>query len=253
MNLKEINEKIDLMKGWFADIDKFIFDFLLDLQSKEHYVGHLGEIGVYYGKCLCKLAQYINENECLFGIDKYFSQENQKTSILNGIKRVSNMSLKQLHCLEADSNNIIVGNKIDDIMLQNQFRFIHIDGSHAGYNVYHDLELADNWLNKNGILVMDDWNYMIYPDVQKAFFRYQLLHPKSFEMFVLTDKKAYICRPSMHAYYLYKAHELKEFLKEYNFTETICETNNQLDTKTLFIFDNSKNELNDLDDAFYCI
>lgn len=235
MNLSDINNKIDAMDGYFEKVDQFIFDFLLDFQVKESFTGHLGEIGVYFGKTLCKLAQYTNDNENLFGIDKNFGIENQKTSILNGIKRVSNMSLKQLHCVCADSSYIIPTGQIDSIQTFNTFKFVHLDGCMAGHNIYKDIETADSWLNQNGILVINNWNNSFYPDIQKALYRYTTLNPNSFELFIVSDNKAYLCRPTSHSYFLYKAHELKTFFEDNKVETKIYETLNTLTNRTLII------------------
>lgn len=235
MNLKDINEKIDTVEGYFKPIDQYTWDWFLSLQNEENVHGHLAEFGVYKGQSLCKLAQYQKGNEHLLGIDHLLNEEGMKSSVLNAIKKTSNISLANVDLLSRQTQ-MITGTKITQeagITTEYRYdtRFLHIDASHAGYNAYNDLELADKFISRNGILVMDDWRTACYPDISEAFYKYTFVHPNSFKILLITESKMYACRPCEHANYMWRIDtKLIPFMREnYNKELAIFKTKNFID------------------------
>lgn len=244
------NENISKIRGWFNICDIYLFDYILNNLEKEGIVGNIIEIGVYYGKSFVKLSQYINnnyDNENLIGIDSYIRDNGQYDIIIENIKNNSDINIdKKVSIIIEDSFNL--NSSFNNNKYFHNCKLIHIDGSHAGLNVYHDIELADQLLNENGILIIDDWHNCCYPDIQEAFYKYQLLHPNSFSIFLISLDKCYVCRPhTLNSWLWHIETEITNFLKIDSISSKILETIDIIKTKNNFT--NSVIIFNNLNDV----
>lgn len=235
MDFKDINEKIDTVEGYFKPLDQYTWDWFLSLQNEENVYGNLAEFGVFKGKSLCKLAQHKKGGEHVLGIDHLLNEEGMKTTVLNSIKKTSNISLSYVDLVPKQTEYIDSTKVTHEDGLttdyRNNTRFLHIDAGHSGYNAFEDLKLADQFISPNGILVMDDWRTICYPDISEAFYRYTLVNPNSYKILMITDSKMYACRPKEHANYLWRIDtKLIPFLKEhYNGDLRVFKTKNFVD------------------------
>jgi len=72
------------------------------------------------------------------------------------------------------------------------FDVCHIDGSHLEADAAADLEQAAGVLAEGGAIIVDDIHHLAYPGVAASMFRF--LEPHDFRVFLMTEKKAYLCR-----------------------------------------------------------
>ena len=246
MDFKDINEKIDTVDGFFQPLDQYIWDWILTLQNEENLFGHLVEFGVYKGKSLCKLAQHQKVGEHILGVDCSLSLEGMKTSVMNAVKKTSNISLNCVNLLDCMTEYLYTTRYTSEggatTEFRNKARFLHIDAGHSGYNVYEDLKLADKYLSPNGILVMDDWSTRFYPDLVDAFYRYIIANPNSFKILMISECKMYACRPKEYSNYIWRMEtKMIPFMKEhYNKPIKIFKTKNYVDSAKLVIMHESE-------------
>ena len=241
MNYTDINEKIDTIEGNFEVIDRYIFDWILNLQNEENTYGHLVEFGVHKGKSLCKLAQYQKGAEHVLGLDLYLSQEGAKSNVLNSLKKTSTIQLALIDLFPIQSIYFqdfkFTNEKGVHVNYFKKTRFLHINSICNGTETYSNLELADKLLDNNGILAINNWNNPLYPDVIDAFYRYIAVHPNSFKIIMTSDNKMYACRPHEHQNFIWRAEtKLLPFLKDnYKKAYTAIRTKNYVDTAKIVI------------------
>lgn len=241
---EENNIKIRKMTGWFDEEDLQLFDFVMTKVNSEGYLGDVAEIGIYYGKSLAKLASYNRTNEKVVGIDSYIKTREQFNKIIENVESVSKCQANDINILRRDSYRTDITN-IGSNYYHN-CKVVHVDGSHAGLNVYHDLELADQLMNDFGILILDDWHNKSFPHIQEAFYAYTNAHPASFEKFLISNRKCYMCRPNKLSSWLwYTETELPKFLKTTPEGQgllsinTIIKTENYVNNSVIVMFDHN--------------
>ncbi len=252
--MQENNIKIRKIKGWFDEEDLQLFDFVMTKVNSDIAFGNIAEVGIYYGKSLAKLATYARTNEKIVGIDAYIGTREQYNEIFKNIQSVSKCQVNDINIVRQDSY------KTDVASLGSSYyhncKVVHIDGNHSGINVYHDLELADHLMNDFAVLILDDWNNKFYPHIQEAFYTYVAKHPGSFEKFLISNRKCYLCRPNRLSSWLWHTEtQLPEFLKatpegkHLLSLNTIIKTENYLNNSTIVMFDHN-DPINTVDHAY---
>ena len=74
-------------------------------------------------------------------------------------------------------------------------RWFHIDGEHTGTAVYRELEFANQIVNPQGIVVIDDFFSPRYPANTTEVIRYMEKNPFHFRLLAVGFNKGYLCRP----------------------------------------------------------
>ena len=74
-------------------------------------------------------------------------------------------------------------------------RWFHIDGEHTGTAVYRELELANQIVDTDGLVVIDDFFSPRYPANTTEAVRYLEKNPFHFRLFAVGFNKGYLCRP----------------------------------------------------------
>ena len=64
------------------------------------------------------------------------------------------------------------------------------------------MEIAETLLNRGGIICLDDFFSVRYPQITKACFDYMLTNPGKLNMFLVGFNKAFLCRPSGYKSYM---------------------------------------------------
>ena len=188
-------------------------DFLLNHIKKANPNNFL-EIGVFHGvtsRNVCELLYLLHGNEFTFtGID-LFSNDKEiidkeiapttkfsnplKTIYYKYILRIDPYSLVSVNNLlkKFKSNiNIIKGNSthvLKEINLQN-INYVFLDGGHNYDTVKSDLENLSQVINRNGIVLCDDYNLSYAPGVKKAIDNYVL--DKKYKLKILNSRFAEI-------------------------------------------------------------
>lgn len=228
----QTQEKMFYIEGWFSPESHAMFVSFLDYQNQNNINGNLGEIGVWHGKSASIICKKVIGNQNIFLIDPLIVDV--KEIILRNIDKI---------CLRIPKNLVLMDTISDDFVkisnftqLQNTFRFFHIDGCHTGTNIYRDLVLADKLISSDGIVVIDDFFNVTYPQITEALYKYCQLNPYSFRIFCIGFNKAYLCRPeSFSKYYSYATTSLQESLFTKGIYVTIKKTSSLGDTFSLSV------------------
>lgn len=193
-------KKISSMNGWFDSFSLTIFDILLNLQSNNEIFGNILEIGVWEGKSASTFVDMLQDREKIFLIDPILKKK--KDIIITNFNKIIDISDEDFLFFEMTSEDFKTKILTKDII--HSFRFIHIDGNHTAEGIYKDLELADLLLLDNGIVAIDDFFNMAYPQITEALLYYIFSNPYKFRIFLCGFNKVYLCRPGIYSkYYTY--------------------------------------------------
>ena len=122
------------------------------------------EIGSFEGMSLLFFKKYL-KTKYIYSVDSI-----KNRNFMQNIKKINN--IKFFH---------MTSNKFFKKKINIKFEIIYIDGSHYGLDVYNDLINADKFLNKNGILLIDDFlldfsirrgTYKFYEEVMGGVFMF---------------------------------------------------------------------------------
>ncbi len=169
------------MNEWLPLLDAFVCTKLLEEHS------NILEIGVHRGGWLITLAEN-NADTFAIGIDPYPNNDSLKNSFLSDVNR---RNLQKRIVLYPNWQELMSGPH-----KKQKFSLIHIDGVHDEINVFEDLLLANNHLNENGIIVVDDIFYHSFPGVTAATFKF--IQEFGYAPFLFTQKKIYLCKSSLY-------------------------------------------------------
>ncbi|MEO0912005.1 MAG: class I SAM-dependent methyltransferase, partial [Pseudomonadota bacterium] len=147
------------VQGSFNLQSQVIWDIFLKFQKDHGISGHMFEIGVQFGKSAILSALHAHPNEALVYCDLYLRDDAQA--------HVSQVAGPGAAFLRKSSASISVEREL--IQEEKGYRWIHIDGNHSAQFVYNDLVIADRILDETGIVVLDDFFSVQYPQVTEAF------------------------------------------------------------------------------------
>lgn len=145
------------------------------------------EIGVYKGGWA--LTVLINEPTVfVVGIDPYPGLNEVKLELENYIK--VNKLTEKFKLYDSHENFLKLENH------KSKFQIIHIDGEHTETAVFRDLMFASEKLSESGIIIVDDFFDKRFPGV--TFAVQEFMNNYNFRIFMITEKKVYICRERFH-------------------------------------------------------
>lgn len=182
-NFKTVVDKE--VEGWFYPKDIIIIYGILNEIQKP--IGDICEIGVAYGKSAIMISQFKNNSN--FYLYDIFNEEARVIAEKNITKFGNNTNL--VWRLQ-DTTQL----NTDDIVFENDLRFLHIDGCHEHSAVLSDLMLFSNKMKDDGIIAIDDFQDQEYPGVNSAAFEFSLskANYKNWRVFAIGDNKAYMCQ-----------------------------------------------------------
>ena len=172
--------------GWFLEEAAATWDCLLQFQHTAKITGNLLEIGVWNGKSALMSVLHAGAGEIQLLVDPRDLKE-----ALDNLRKLR--ADATIDCYQKPSRALFKHPEYRNML--SSFRWIHIDGRHSAQDVSVDLRLADDLLNDNGMVVVDDFFYAGYPQVTQAVYQYLFSHPNSFALLLCGHKKAYLCRP----------------------------------------------------------
>lgn len=214
--------------GWFFDEAAATWDCLLEFQLSAKMTGNLLEIGVWDGKSALLSVLHARAGEIQLLVDP------------RDLK-VAQSNLRQLRAdatidaFQKPSRALFKHPEYRNML--STFRWIHIDGRHSAQDVSVDLRLADELLNDNGMVVLDDFFHQGYPQVTEAAYHYLFSHPHSFALLLCGHRKGYLCRPLALAKYAdYVRTRLHQDLAARGFDQlTVWKTTESADCQTFGI------------------
>lgn len=136
---------------------------LIDLLCRYKKPTNALEIGTWHGRSAVIFASYVNDNQGVYwGIEPehtraQITEDNCKKVCPNGKivveRNISNYSE-------------ILNNKIP------WFDIVHIDGEHSFNAVYHDLDIVKTVILKEGLIILDDFFFDLYPQITQAVYKW---------------------------------------------------------------------------------
>lgn len=152
------------------------------------------EVGVFTGGfIIC----HLRNNEKLFavGVDPFPGLEKFRDELFN------NLEMYKIR------NRYLHYDRIDEIKIElNQFSLIHLDGEHSESALSKDLIGASRLIDRNGIIVVDDFFHLDFPGVSSAV--YEFLHHYNFSSFMITQSKIYLCREDVYELWRQNARDI---------------------------------------------
>lgn len=240
-SINELVNKVEAIPGWLAPEAAYFSACLLNYQRNINLSGNIIEIGVYHGKYLALLYQYLDkENERILGIDAFIGAtetEPARKNVLNNIQNV---------CGDSQSLNILVDNSLDltpsklaGLIGSKNTRFISVDGGHTADVVCHDLYLSTALIKEGGVIAMDDIFNHSLPGVTEGLFKFVLQeNNQSLAPFAHCYNKLFLTTPDHYTSYLKQSLQILEEMKHYpayQRTKARISENQSLDfTPTLF-------------------
>lgn len=184
-------ETSEQIPGFFMRDAMFAWDFLLDAQNCYGIRGHFLEIGVFEGKSATLGAHYLAGDEEAVLVDI-----NPCAAALERVRRVKRAGVT---LVQEPSNRARRSERIQ--RLSGRYRFIHIDGDHAGYSVLNDLDLAAQIMAEDGVICVDDFLNSDYIQVAAGVYKFLFDHPMSFRMVLCGANKCFLVKTASFRFY----------------------------------------------------
>ena len=217
--IEQLIKKTDEIPGWLAPEATCFTAYLLSHQKTINLTGNIVEIGVYKGKYLAVLYNYLNtEDERVIGIDAFIgatNTEHAKKQVFSNILKAFGKN-RQL--------DILINNSLDltpEMLLQlihgQNARLISIDGGHTVDVVCHDLHLSTAILKDGGVIIMDDIFNHSLPGVTEGLFKFMFEeNSKTLAPFVHCYNKLFLTTPDYYERYYRHSLEILEKMKDYS-------------------------------------
>lgn len=185
--------------GWLSFHDAGVIHVILSNQSEDKASGNLLEIGVYAGKSAILIGSHARPNEKFHVCDIFSEQTDSRNTdeILRSYKNLSRRTFEE-NCIEFLGTLPIIHQclslELPRLLNENEFRFIHIDGSHLYEHVVKDLNFAISVINPRvGVIAVDDFRAQHTVGVALAV--WQTILEGDLIPLVMTPAKIYLGRP----------------------------------------------------------
>jgi hypothetical protein len=221
-------QKVDAIPGWFGFHSYALWRCLLDFQAAD-VRGDLFEIGVWRGRSASVLASYCRNDETLYLCDLKVDADSVRTAFES-----VGATGRKLAPISVPSSEL--AGHLDLRSMHKSVRWMHIDGEHTGSVVYGELELANQIVQADGLVVIDDFFSPRYPANTTEAIRYLEKNPFHFRLLAVAFNKGYFCRPeSLPRYMDFIASSLSRALQAYECPSTIFKTTGPWDTDAVGI------------------
>jgi hypothetical protein len=189
-------EQYRAVEGMLSDTDAAAMVAVLEYQERKGIKGKLAEFGTYKGRSAMLLASYARKDEPLHLVDVATYLEKDKIAAV-----FPDYTFHQ--CDSALFPAALLKGKglLDKVLgrgVNRQFRYVHADGSHTFKNVVGDLKVATRILSDEGVLVIDDYLNVNYPQVAAALYHFLAVEPSDLRVFMIGSNKCYVCRKGNH-------------------------------------------------------
>jgi hypothetical protein len=216
--------------GWLQRVDAEIIGAIFDYQLQKNVTGSCVEIGVHQGKLFIALCLALRVDELALCIDIFDDQDLN----LDGSGKGDLAALRaNIEKFGIDSSRIrILKNSSEDVNPDDILsevgpaRFFSVDGGHWESIVKNDLRLSEKTLVKGGVIALDDYCRVEWPDVTAGYDIWRHTTESNIVPFAAGSNKLFLC----HAEYssAYRAILKTSFLRPY-FTKSYKWKHTQLD------------------------
>jgi hypothetical protein len=191
--------------GYTSFFDARLFDYFLELQSREGIAGSMAEIGVHHGRSFFLLARARRGGEHALAVDLFEDDALYQDPLGLGRGRRFEQNCSRLGVtLTADEifSGPSTGIAAAEIRRRiGQVRFFSVDGGHRYDDVIHDMRLAASVLHPRGIIVADDYMNAQWPEVSLALADWLRQPGNTFSPFLSSSSKLYLCARSERQFY----------------------------------------------------
>lgn len=229
MQQKDLKSYLDT-EGMTSLFSLHVIDALLQFQNELNINGDLVEFGVYKGRVANFLVSHLGKNEKIILID--YNDHGVGEKLLNS-------SIDVIQWITNSQSFLL---KLVSLLNYGHSRFIHIDGSHEFKETKSEISTAKIQLSKKGIISIDDFENDHYPQVIAATYSKILSFFSNYRLFLISDKKAYICHKKMlKTYGNFSLDTLPQHLATLGFNITLSKTdyNKKINTISLKYDQNS--------------
>ena len=231
---------IPRIRGWFSSHDALVFHWFLSNPNSNSTARGILEIGTFEGKSAAFISNYLLAEE-RFVVCDIFSLKSDELNDVENARSYPNFGLEifksNMERFARATPEIIVSDsaRLESSELGENFRFIHLDGSHMYNHISKDLELAIQIIDpENGLIAIDDFRAAHTPGVSAAI--WMQIANKRLILIVITGTKMYCMRCN-------EKFRVTEFLNFLVQTETQFEIEYFLDVEVVRIYGKSENEI----------
>jgi predicted O-methyltransferase YrrM len=169
----------DGSERWLGLLDARLAVGLLDESRTPGRAPRVLEVGVYQGAWTSVVLANAPDASVV-GVDPY-----------PGLDDVREIMIRRLQALHLDARFRLVSS-FDQLPLDERFDLVHIDGNHTEAAVWQDLTNSAMRLNRNGVIIVDDFNLIWFPGIASAMYRY--CAENHYRVFLSSGSKAYLAR-----------------------------------------------------------
>ncbi len=153
-------KSVDITKKWFTNNLYFLSKNISKLKIK-----NLLEIGSYEGRSAIFFAEIFKDTK-ISCVDTWSGSDEHKNINFQLIENNFDQNIKNIK----DYQKISKFKMTSDIFFKqnnSKFDFVYIDGDHSKDQVFKDLINSWSALNKNGFLLVDDYMWWYYKDLNE--------------------------------------------------------------------------------------
>lgn len=186
--------------GYLKSIDARLIALLLAFQRENGFRGNLCEIGVHHGRLFFILALARQAEERALAVDLFEDDainapsrwhRGRDRALLTNARRL-NIALCDDELLKTSSLDISATDILERV--GGPIRFFSVDGGHGYEHVANDLQLAKSTLSDNGIIAVDDFFNVSWPEVSLAVYDF-IRATDEVVPFLLSPWKLYLAPP----------------------------------------------------------
>lgn len=196
---KYVSRSMETVQGYLEPLDARIIAALLSYQQEQNITGHLCEIGVHHGRLFLMLALARRAGDRALAIDLFEDDAINSNTPHAGRDRALFANAYRLG-IELSDEETFKTSSLDvtasDILKRTTgpIRFFSIDGCHLYQPAQNDLRLAERTLTAEGVIAVDDFFNIGWPDV--SFATYDLLRQTDKIVPFAITSKLYLAAPA---------------------------------------------------------
>lgn len=174
------------IEGMMTRLAGASFLAILGRQRAENVGGPLLEFGVYKGRSAFLLERLRAAGSPLDLVDiRVTSEVRDRFDALPGVA-IHEMRSAAFHArLELEDP-------------RRRYGVIHVDGNHTFDNVTEDLKFAEQYLARDGVCILDDYQNPHFPQVPAATFHHLYTKASRLRVFAIGANKAFLCDAERH-------------------------------------------------------
>ena len=166
------------IEGFSSEIQLALIDLICRYKNPNNVL----EIGTWHGRTSVILAAYVNKkNGNYYGIEPH---EKRADITLENCKNVCSPDI-----LHIDKNVSFYSEMLKKMLYLD---IVHIDGEHSFSAVYNDLSIVSKIMQRDGIIILDDFFFDMYPQITQATYKWLNDNP-DYVLLAAGAFKGFIC------------------------------------------------------------